>query len=73
VHFRRMDDGQGARMAMPIWALFMQKCYADNKTGIKKETFPAPSQPLKVELNCKLEKSTTPINTDADDHNSYEY
>jgi penicillin-binding protein 1A len=73
VHFRRMDDGQGARMAMPIWALFMQKCYNDKKTGIKKETFPMPQQPLKVELNCKLGNKNTGVNNDVNINESYEY
>lgn len=34
VHFDRMDLGQGASMALPIYALFMQRVYADNTLGI---------------------------------------
>jgi penicillin-binding protein 1A len=34
VHFNRMDMGQGATMALPIYALFMQKVYADKSLGI---------------------------------------
>jgi len=34
VHFDRMDLGQGANMALPIWALFMQRVYADSTLGI---------------------------------------
>jgi penicillin-binding protein 1A len=52
IHFNSMDLGQGARMAMPIWALFMQKVYNDESLGIKKEKFPAPLKPLSVEINC---------------------
>lgn len=59
IHFRTMDDGQGARMAMPIWAIFMNKVYNDAKTGIVKERFPLPSKPLSVEINCKKIKSDT--------------
>ena len=29
IHFDRMADGQGASMALPIWALYMQKVLAD--------------------------------------------
>lgn len=29
IHFDRMSDGQGASMALPIWALYMQKVLAD--------------------------------------------
>ncbi len=57
IHFRRMDDGQGARMAMPIWALFMNAVYSDPKTGIKKERFPVPSKPLSIEIDCKKIKN----------------
>jgi len=56
IHFRLMDDGQGARMAMPIWALFMNKVYADPQTGIKKERFPRPAKTLSVEVDCKKYK-----------------
>jgi penicillin-binding protein 1A len=34
VHFDRMDMGQGATMALPIYALFMQRVYADKTLGI---------------------------------------
>jgi penicillin-binding protein 1A len=35
--------GQGANMALPIWALFMQKVYADESLGISpEERFEAP-------------------------------
>jgi len=30
-HFRSTALGQGARTAMPVFALFMQKCYADKE------------------------------------------
>jgi len=43
VHFDRMDMGQGATMALPIYALFMQKVYADNSLGIAQtDVFEAP-------------------------------
>lgn len=58
IHFRSMNDGQGARMAMPIWAIFMNKLYGDPATGIKKERFPMPSNPLTVEINCKKFKGS---------------
>lgn len=31
VHFNSITYGQGAAMALPIWALFMQKCKADKQ------------------------------------------
>ncbi|MFL5730193.1 MAG: penicillin-binding protein 1A [Cytophagaceae bacterium] len=56
IHFRTMDLGQGARMAMPIWGLFMQKIFKDKSLGIKQEAFKKPSKPLSVELDCKKYK-----------------
>jgi penicillin-binding protein 1A len=52
VHFRTLELGQGARTAMPIWALYMKKIYADNSITISKKDFEAPEDPLKVELDC---------------------
>jgi penicillin-binding protein 1A len=52
VHFRTLELGQGARTAMPIWALYMQKVYADPDIKISKGDFEAPREPLSVELNC---------------------
>jgi penicillin-binding protein 1A len=37
---------------MPIWALYMQKLYADQSLNISKRDFEKPSQPISVELDC---------------------
>jgi penicillin-binding protein 1A len=43
VHFDVMSMGQGGTMALPIWALFMQKVYTDSATGISpRDTFQIP-------------------------------
>lgn len=52
VHFRTTELGQGARTAMPIWALYMQKVYADKELNLSKREFTPPSEKLNVELNC---------------------
>lgn len=36
-HFRGTGEGQGARMALPIWAIFMNKVWKDGKLGVSKE------------------------------------
>ncbi|MGX9986436.1 penicillin-binding protein 1A [Soonwooa purpurea] len=36
-HFRSTGEGQGAKMALPIWAIFMKKVYADKSLGISPE------------------------------------
>jgi penicillin-binding protein 1A len=53
VHFRRMDYGQGASMALPIWALYMKKVYADSTLGYIQADFEVPEEELPVELDCK--------------------
>ncbi len=52
VHFRTLELGQGARTAMPIWALYMKKVYDDNTLKISKGEFEAPEEPLNVVLDC---------------------
>lgn len=37
IHFTSMSDGQGASMALPIWALYMQKVYADETLGYSQD------------------------------------
>ncbi len=53
VHFRTLELGQGARTALPIWALYMKRLYADNSITISKGDFDVPEEPLKVELDCE--------------------
>lgn len=52
VHFRSTALGQGAHMALPIWAKYMLKVYDDKTLGIKKTDFERPSKELKVEVDC---------------------
>ncbi|MDR1335725.1 MAG: transglycosylase domain-containing protein [Tannerella sp.] len=45
IHFDRMSEGQGASMALPIFALFMKKVYADKTLGYsEKEKFEIPEK-----------------------------
>ena len=37
IHFDSMSMGQGATMALPIWAIFMKKVYADVSLGYSPE------------------------------------
>jgi penicillin-binding protein 1A len=47
IHFDRMSEGQGASMALPIFALFMKKVYADKTLGYSdKENFEIPKKYL---------------------------
>lgn len=56
VHFREIKYGQGSRMAMPIWALYMEKVYADTTLDYKKNTkFPEPDFAPTINLDCSIE------------------
>ena len=50
-HFKYIDKGQGASMALPIWALYMKKCYADKNLHISDKDFVKPAN-LSIELDC---------------------
>jgi penicillin-binding protein 1A len=52
IRFRSISLGQGANMALPIWALFMQRVYADESINLSKEDFERPARPLSVETDC---------------------
>ncbi len=53
VRFSTTRDGQGANMALPIWAMYMKKVYADPKIKISKSDFEPPSRHVGVELDCE--------------------
>lgn len=50
-HFSSIAYGQGASMALPIWALYMKSCYADEELGVSKEAFEAPLE-LSINVDC---------------------
>ncbi|MBQ4822083.1 transglycosylase domain-containing protein [Aquimarina sp. MMG016] len=56
-HFKNTEFGQGATMALPIWALYMQKCYADKTLKVSKEDFVKPEK-LTIEVDCDNFKKT---------------
>ena len=52
IHFRTGAYGQGARLALPLYGLFMQKVYKDKGIGISTAPFPKPAAPLSIEIDC---------------------
>jgi penicillin-binding protein 1A len=52
-HFETTAYGQGATMALPIWALYMKQCYATPDLGISAEEFPKP-EVLTIETDCSI-------------------
>ena len=51
-HFRTIRLGQGANMALPIWALYMQKVYNDPSLGISQGDFKKPLADISIEFDC---------------------
>lgn len=61
-HFNSIAYGQGATMALPIWALYMKKLYEDPLLEVSIDSFPAPKKvsiPLDCELLAKLQHQNT--------------
>lgn len=52
IHFRSTNLGEGANTALPIFALFLKKVYADNTLGIKKGDFELPKGGTGITLDC---------------------
>jgi penicillin-binding protein 1A len=50
-NFKRTVYGQGATMALPIWGLFMQKCYNDPTLNVSKAEFEKPND-LRTKVDC---------------------
>ena len=70
VHFPDLGRGQGASMALPIWALYMKKCYADKSLDVSKGEFEKPEK-LTISVDCKsykkdLEESETGLEGEID-------
>lgn len=58
IRFRNIGLGQGANMALPIWAGFMERCYKDSTLQVSKAKFEKPDQPLPVDLECENSSKT---------------
>jgi penicillin-binding protein 1A len=61
-HFNSIAYGQGATMALPIWALYMKKLYEDPLLEVSIDSFPAPKKvsiPLDCEFLAKLRYQNT--------------
>lgn len=52
VHFDNTLYGQGAEMALPIWAKYMQKVYADKTIKLTQGDFEKPSKKIDIEMDC---------------------
>lgn len=52
VRFRSTAQGQGANMALPTWAIYMNKVYADPELQYQGAEFEKPKVEILIETNC---------------------
>jgi penicillin-binding protein 1A len=66
-HFKSITYGQGATMALPIFGMYMKKCYEDKTLTVSKEPFKRPSN-LAIKVDCWVPKvkDTTAVETEQD-------
>ena len=66
-HFKSITFGQGATMALPIFGMYMKKCYADKNLTVSKEPFKRPAN-LAIKVDCWVPtvKDSTAIDTEQD-------
>lgn len=73
-HFGATTFGQGATVALPVWAVYMKKAYADASLNISRADFEKPEEKLTVELNCdryKQQQEEDPVNRETDPQFNY--
>ncbi|HMB61651.1 MAG TPA: transglycosylase domain-containing protein [Eudoraea sp.] len=66
IHFKTLNYGQGASMALPIWGLYMKKNYADKELGVSDGTFPEPEE-MSINLDCSKVIEDIQKDVDLDD------
>ena len=65
--FKGITYGQGATAALPIWAIFMKKCYADTTLNVSKSDFERPPN-LSIKVDCWAPvKDTTDFEQNTDE------
>jgi penicillin-binding protein 1A len=65
-HFKTITYGQGASMALPIWALYMKSNYENEDLGISMDEFPIPEE-LTINVDCSKENEETPLKDNLED------
>ncbi len=72
-HFKSIVYGQGASMALPIWALYMKQNYANEELGVSQEEFEAPEKMTIITDCAKVRDSIIQINDLDDDLDDLEF
>jgi penicillin-binding protein 1A len=56
IHFQGSQQGEGGRMALPIFGKYMEKVYRDPDLGITMGPFPQPTVKISKKYNCITEE-----------------
>ena len=51
IHFEEIAYGQGATMSLPIWGLFMKKCYESETLNVSTDDFDKPEN-MDIVIDC---------------------
>jgi penicillin-binding protein 1A len=65
-HFKRIDYGQGASMALPIWGLYMKRNYENPELGISTADFEKPEN-MTIRVDCNTSVETEEENQELED------
>ena len=57
VHFDELTLGSGTNMALPIWAIYMDKVYNDSTLNIFQEDLFEPPPGFNINLDCKVNEN----------------
>src|ERR1700744_4363366 len=64
VHFTNSETGEGSHTALPIFGSFMQRVYADPKSGYTYGMYPKPWVKITKEYNCPSPRIDTGVTVD---------
>jgi penicillin-binding protein 1A len=67
VHFRNTSLGQGANMALPIYAMFIKDAFKDKELALSKKDFEEPEGENPIIMDCKKYQSQSGDEGDNDD------
>ena len=71
IRFRTITLGQGANMALPIWAKFMTRLYEDETINISQGDFEPPLTPLNIVTDCDRYEDEEPARRDIFDQSIF--
>ncbi|MBW6478394.1 MAG: transglycosylase domain-containing protein [Bacteroidales bacterium] len=71
IRFRTITLGQGANMALPIWAKFMTRLYEDESINISQGDFEPPLSPMNIVTDCDRFEDEEPPQRDIFDQSIF--